>query len=68
MFRGRGRGRGKGGGQGLRGGAGRTGGPNAAGPIGECVCSKCGHKEPHLAGQPCFDRKCPECGETMTRG
>ncbi len=29
---------------------------------------KCGHKEPHVAGQPCNQKSCPKCGTTMTRG
>ncbi|MBW2739863.1 MAG: hypothetical protein JRE64_13685 [Deltaproteobacteria bacterium] len=36
-----------------RGGGGRMGGPFAAGPDGECVCPKCGHKVSHVRGQPC---------------
>jgi predicted Fe-Mo cluster-binding NifX family protein len=69
-----GRGRGGGGGQGGgRGqgqggrGAGRMGGPAAAGPTGYCVCPQCGQKETHQRGMPCFERKCPKCGTTMTR-
>jgi len=65
MFRGLGRGQGQGGGRGR--GRGRRGGPKAAGPDGQCVCSNCGHKEPHVAGEPCFEKKCPKCGTTMTR-
>ena len=59
--RGRGFGRGRGsGGRGLGGGF-------AAGPEGECVCPKCGYREPHQAGKPCYQLKCPKCGTTMTR-
>jgi hypothetical protein len=57
-----GMGRGKGGG-----GGGRMGGPAAAGPGGECVCSACGHHEPHVRGVPCASRKCPKCNAPMTR-
>ncbi len=32
-----------------------------------CVCPKCGYKEPHIRGQPCFKKQCPECGTAMTR-
>ncbi len=67
MFRGRRRGQGGGGGQGRKDGSGRMGGPDAAGPDGECVCPKCGHKVQHVAGQPCYEKKCPECGEAMMR-
>lgn len=49
-------------------GRGRMGGPSAAGPGGVCVCPKCGHKEPHAAGQPCSRKSCPKCGAAMTRG
>ncbi|MCK4714227.1 MAG: DUF134 domain-containing protein [Candidatus Aenigmarchaeota archaeon] len=48
-------------------GRGRMGG-SAAGPSGECVCTKCGHKVPHQTGVPCYQMKCPECGAPMTRG
>ena len=34
---------------------------------GNCVCPKCGHKEPHTAGQRCIDQVCPKCGTKMTR-
>jgi predicted DNA-binding protein (UPF0251 family) len=61
---GRGRGRGRTGG-----GRGRMGGPFAAGPGGNCVCTnpECGHKIAHTAGQPCYQKKCPECGSPMVR-
>jgi hypothetical protein len=49
-------------------GPGRMGGRSAAGPGGSCVCSSCGHREPHVAGEPCYGKKCPECGANMTRG
>jgi hypothetical protein len=38
-----------------------------SGPGGNCVCPKCGHKEPHEAGQRCTDRLCPKCGTKMIR-
>lgn len=70
-----GRGFGGGGGGGGRGGAGRgqgkgagrMGGTKTAGPGGDCVCPSCGHKMPHVAGQPCTETKCPKCGTTMIR-
>lgn len=43
------------------------GGPFAAGPGGTCVCPNCGHREPHVAGQPCYKKKCPQCGTQMIR-
>jgi predicted Fe-Mo cluster-binding NifX family protein len=55
--------RGPGGGQ----GRGRKGGPLAGGPVGTCLCPKCGHREPHERGVPCVQRKCPKCGTSMTR-
>jgi len=61
----RGRGRGSGEGQGQ--GPGRMGGPLAAGPDGFCVCPSCGHKIKHIAGKPCNQQKCPECGAQMVR-
>jgi predicted Fe-Mo cluster-binding NifX family protein len=48
-------------------GLGRMGGPKAAGPVGECVCPKCGHREPHVWGIPCSQQKCPKCGANMAR-
>ena len=68
MVRPRGRGLGLGRGQGLRvGGRGRMGGI-AAGPNGLCVCPKCGYKEQHKIGVPCYQMKCSKCGTRMTRG
>lgn len=41
----------------------------AAGPGGYCVCPNpnCGHREPHQAGVPCYQKKCPKCGTQMIR-
>lgn len=70
------RGRGMSGGQGTGGqgmgqgrgqGAGRMGGARAAGVGGNCVCTKCGHREPHERGVPCMQKKCPQCGSTLIR-
>ncbi|MDD3695684.1 MAG: hypothetical protein PHG44_06925 [Lentisphaeria bacterium] len=55
-----GRGQGAGQGRGSMGGAGRGAGGN-------CVCSKCGKRLPHQRGQPCYEMKCPNCGNTMLR-
>ena len=49
------------------GGRGRQGGGKAAGPGGQCVCPKCGHKTAHQVGIPCYQKKCPKCGAKMTR-
>jgi hypothetical protein len=48
-------------------GPGRMGGSKAAGPGGNCVCTNCGHRVPHVVGQPCYQRQCPKCGAQMTR-
>ena len=49
-------------------GFGRNQGDQAgAGPGGNCICPECKHTEPHITGQPCNERKCPECGTLMTR-
>jgi hypothetical protein len=66
----RGAGRGQGAGRGFGGGGGQGGGNKpGSGPGGNCVCPnpKCGHKEPHIAGQRCIDRACPKCGTKMIR-
>jgi len=49
------------------GGRGRMGG-FAAGPGGICKCPKCNYEEAQIRGQPCMDKKCPKCGNTMVRG
>jgi len=60
LFRG---GRGQGGGGRGRGGGNRPG----SGPSGNCVCPKCGYKQPHQVGQRCMDIACPQCGTRMTK-
>jgi len=64
-----GRGREMGLGKGLRAGSGmgRMGGPIAAGPVGNCICPKCGHEQEHIRGKPCNQHKCPNCETVMTR-
>jgi DNA-directed RNA polymerase subunit RPC12/RpoP len=71
LGRGQGKAPGGGAGRGLgRGGGGQgQGGGNkpGAGPEGNCVCPKCGHRVPHRAGQRCMDIACPKCGTKMMR-
>jgi hypothetical protein len=65
-----GQGAGQGGGRGAGGSRGRGWGMGkkpSSGPGGNCVCPKCGHKEPHVAGERCLDKICPKCGTKMTR-
>lgn len=59
---GQGRGRGRGAGQ----GRGRMGGLRA-GPVGHCICPRCGKTVPHQRGVPCTTVDCPDCGTRMTR-
>jgi len=47
-------------------GAGRMDG-GSAGPGGACVCHACGYREPHIQGQPCNQKNCPNCGQSMVR-
>jgi len=37
------------------------------GPGGFCVCPACGTKIPHQRGIPCYQQKCPKCGQRMIR-
>lgn len=65
---GQGQGQGLGGrGQGQGSGGRGKGNKPSSGPGGNCICPKCGHKEPHVAGQRCLDRVCPKCGTKMNR-
>ncbi len=57
MMPGQGNGRGMGGGGRMRGK-----------PDGVCVCPKCGYKEEHLRGEPCFEKTCPKCNTPLQRG
>ena len=40
----------------------------AAVPGGSCVCPNCSNKVTDMAGVPCSEKSCPECGTRMTRG
>jgi len=48
-------------------GRGRMMGPKAGGPNGKCICPSCGYKTPHTRARPCYTKKCPSCGATLTR-
>jgi predicted nucleic-acid-binding Zn-ribbon protein len=37
------------------------------GPVGRCICPKCGHTTAHQPGLPCQQQKCPKCGARMMR-
>jgi hypothetical protein len=39
----------------------------AMGQGGWCVCVACGHRQPHNAGVPCREERCPKCGKAMLR-
>jgi predicted Fe-Mo cluster-binding NifX family protein len=44
-----------------------TGGTLAGGSTGNCLCPKCGNREPHERGVPCMQKQCPKCGSAMAR-
>lgn len=70
MGAGQGAGQGQGRGQGRGGAGGGRGlgqGGNRMGGGGVCLCPKCGHRQPHQAGSPCLDARCPECGSALVR-
>ncbi|MDX9703966.1 MAG: hypothetical protein RBU23_13120 [Candidatus Auribacterota bacterium] len=48
-------------------GKGRMGGKFAAGPGGRCICPSCYKAVAHTRGEPCNQRRCPECGAIMAR-
>lgn len=54
-------------GLGQGGGGGRQPKGFGLGPDGGCICPACGTKAPHQRGIPCYDQKCPKCGQPMTR-
>lgn len=63
-----GRGRGGGGRHSKTGGNVPGGGGRMAGVVGDCVCPKCGRRQQHQRGVPCFEEKCPTCATPMIRG
>ena len=63
---GQGAGTGRGMGMGQGGGRGRMGG-FAMGPSGNCVCPNCGATATHQRAVTCYQMKCPQCGQPMTR-
>jgi len=34
---------------------------------GNCICIKCGYKEPHEPGIPCRNKTCPKCKTKLFR-
>jgi len=62
------RGFGQGAGRGLgQGGRGRQLRGFGLGPGGECICPQCGVRVLHKRGIPCYEHRCPKCGQPMTR-
>ena len=50
-----------------KGGRGRQPRGFGLGPGGECVCPNCGTWVSHRRGVPCYEHRCPKCGQSMTR-
>jgi hypothetical protein len=44
-----------------------VGGNTGFGVQGHCVCPKCGSKVEHQRAEPCYTKKCPECGSLMVK-
>ncbi len=38
-----------------------------SGPGGACKCPDCGEVVEHKQGIPCFQERCPKCGQPMIR-
>ena len=49
------------------GGRGRMPGGFGLGPGGSCRCPSCGYTSNHPIATPCYDMKCPNCGNTLVR-
>jgi predicted DNA-binding protein (UPF0251 family)/DNA-directed RNA polymerase subunit RPC12/RpoP len=41
--------------------------PVSMGAGGNCICVYCNTSIPHIAGEPCKERNCPNCGKKMMR-
>ncbi len=54
-------------GQGQRNGQCRGRG-NSGASCGICICPKCGYSTLHIPGQPCNQKRCPQCAVPLTRG
>ena len=39
--------------------------PRGLGGSSECICPKCGYKEPHKRGVPCSTISCPKCNAPL---
>ena len=37
------------------------------GPVGYCICPKCGYKQKHERGTPCSTIQCPKCKTNLER-
>jgi len=46
-------------------GSGRHG--RGMGPIGYCICLRCGYRVRKIPGVRCLEMKCPKCGAAMVR-
>jgi hypothetical protein len=54
-------------GQGRNGRGSGMGGGRGLGPGGNCICPACGISISHERKTPCFEVKCPKCGQYMNR-
>ena len=48
-------------------GRGRMPGGFGLGPGGNCRCVTCGDIVVHVTGQPCYQIRCPKCGNPLVR-
>jgi len=37
------------------------------GPVGYCICLRCGYRVPKQPGVRCMDLRCPRCGAALVR-
>ncbi|EOD00836.1 DUF362 domain-containing protein [Caldisalinibacter kiritimatiensis] len=54
-------------GRGMGRGNGRNRRNQGLGIQGTCYCSNCGYETSHQRGIPCYEMKCPSCGNPLTR-